>query len=232
MAMMRYTNSVHDASGNVLGGASVRVTHIASSTPALLYSDEGVTRITNPIIVRPDGVFSFYTYDGDYKIEVTSGGVTFTLDDVSLDVSHIVYKAAASDPVADSDVTAADTDLFFPVREDETYNFHAVLYVTSTLAADFKFQFSVPAATTDYGLRYRAIDGNFTAIIMDEVIAFGADEIVAYTVIPTLAPLIIDGTFKPTANGALQLMWAQGTATVAEDTIVGASSFIVWQRAT
>jgi len=231
MSMRQVTGYAVDPNGNTLGGASVRVGHLASSSPALLYSDEGTTRITNPIIARADGSFDFYTYDGDYSVSVTFGGTTYTLSDMSLDLGHIVYKNA--DEVINDAVTGAtyqnDDDLVFAVRNNEKYHFRMVLYVTTTVAADFKFIFTGP-----FGIGYfvySIIDGDGTTVIDNARQAVGAGVVANYTAIPTQIPLIAEGTFTANAHGVFQLQWAQNAAT-AVDTKVEEYSFIYWCRAT
>lgn len=83
--MIRYSDIVRDAAGNVLEGAEVTVKLAGTATLADLFSDDGVTPTANPTTTDSNGLFAFYIDAGDYDISVTKTGYgTFAESDVSI----------------------------------------------------------------------------------------------------------------------------------------------------
>lgn len=64
-----FTNSIPAA------GALVYVTNSTTGALATLYSDNGVTPITNPVTCDQTGFFSFYTADGIYNLQYMIGPI-------------------------------------------------------------------------------------------------------------------------------------------------------------
>jgi hypothetical protein len=76
--MQRYYDTVTDQRGNALAGARVAVQ--SGGTNVAIYSDDGVTRKTNPMTTDASGGFSFYAANGTYDLVVTSAsGVVSSL---------------------------------------------------------------------------------------------------------------------------------------------------------
>jgi hypothetical protein len=76
--MQRYYDTVTDQRGNALAGASVAVQ--SGGTNVAIYSDDGVTRKSNPMTTDASGGFSFYAANGTYDLVVTSAsGVVSSL---------------------------------------------------------------------------------------------------------------------------------------------------------
>lgn len=71
-----------------LSGVTVTVVNDATGLPAVLYSDNGVTLITAPIITDANGYYSFYAADGKYT--VTHSGVRLS--------SPVLRKIILEDP--------------------------------------------------------------------------------------------------------------------------------------
>ena len=95
--MRKYAEVILDTAGNVVNGASVTVYLIGTTTKAALYSDEGVTQITNPVTSSSNGRFSFYVADGEYDLKVSGSNLTtYTVLDVQIvdTYAHI----SATDP--------------------------------------------------------------------------------------------------------------------------------------
>ena len=66
--MQKYINVLQDKFGNVMPGVSVLVTTYPAGTTPLIYSDNGITAIPNPIITDSNGNFAFYAASGRYQL--------------------------------------------------------------------------------------------------------------------------------------------------------------------
>lgn len=65
-------------------GASVTVRLQSTNAIATIYSDNGVTTISQPLITDSGGRYEFYAANDRYKIEYDYSGATTTIEDVSL----------------------------------------------------------------------------------------------------------------------------------------------------
>ena len=66
-------------------GFTVAVVHYPSLATAAIYSDDGVTPSSNPLVVPSTGDFHFYALAGRYSITISKVGVlSKTLDDILL----------------------------------------------------------------------------------------------------------------------------------------------------
>ncbi|WP_155635588.1 glycosyl hydrolase family 28-related protein [Burkholderia territorii] len=103
-----FTNSIPAA------GAKVFVTDSTSGNLVTLYSDNGVTQITNPVTCDQTGFYSFYVADGTYNLQYMIGPVTLrTLTNVQIyDQSNIPEISGAvtiTNEIADGTATDAAT---------------------------------------------------------------------------------------------------------------------------
>jgi hypothetical protein len=74
--MQKYTNSVTNInSGRPVPNASILVTDSLGAT-ATIYSNNGVTTQTNPIVTGADGEYSFYAANGRYTVAISANGFT------------------------------------------------------------------------------------------------------------------------------------------------------------
>ena len=73
--MQRYTNILVNGSGNVVAGASVQVLTMPSGSLASIYSDNGITSASNPLITDASGSFTFYAADGTYSLLISGNGI-------------------------------------------------------------------------------------------------------------------------------------------------------------
>jgi hypothetical protein len=73
--MQKYHNAVLDPSGNALAGVEITVRTLGD-TLATLYSDNGITVTTNPVLSAADGEYSFYCANGRYNLTFTGTGIT------------------------------------------------------------------------------------------------------------------------------------------------------------
>lgn len=70
--MQRYFDAVQNRAGDALVGASVMVYIGGTTTPATLYSDNGVTPTANPLTTNVDGEYAFYAANGTYTLVITA----------------------------------------------------------------------------------------------------------------------------------------------------------------
>jgi hypothetical protein len=84
--VQKYQNAIQDVKGNAVAGATVAVYIYGTTTPATIYSDNGVTPIVgNSVTTDSSGEFFFYAANGRYSLTVTA--INFTTDayrDISL----------------------------------------------------------------------------------------------------------------------------------------------------
>jgi parallel beta-helix repeat protein len=77
--MQKYQNAIQDVNGNAVAGATVAVYLYGTTTPATIYSDNGITPIVgNSVTTSSVGEFFFYAANGRYSLTVTA--VHFTSD--------------------------------------------------------------------------------------------------------------------------------------------------------
>lgn len=96
---------------NVLGvvspliGATVTVLTNPGATPASLFSDNGVTAMTNPFNTDANGAYSFYAADGRYTVNIVKAGYVAIAEDLILDdpndvnITRVVTAVGATDAV-------------------------------------------------------------------------------------------------------------------------------------
>lgn len=83
--MQKYINNVTASNGDAIRGALITVQN-PDTTPAQLYSDNGVTPVSQPLVTDSLGGFSFYAADGRYNLFVHINGVLVsTITDILLE---------------------------------------------------------------------------------------------------------------------------------------------------
>lgn len=83
--MQRYLNSIANSTGSPVAGAIVQVNNYPAGTPATIYSDNGITTQTNPILTDTNGAFSFYANDGHYQLVISGTNISpLTINDILL----------------------------------------------------------------------------------------------------------------------------------------------------
>ena len=87
-------------------GASVTVKDYPTNNLSTIYSDDGVTQITQPILTDSAGKFEFYAANGSYNIEYDFNGDITTDTDVSI---VELEKATTPQAQAGTDDTAYST---------------------------------------------------------------------------------------------------------------------------
>lgn len=140
----------------------------------------------------------------------------------------------ADETVNNDDTVQADDDLLFPVGLNETWQFMAVLRVTTTTIADWLFGFQGPAGSSGvFGYMWTADPTPPGAQIISRG-AVGAvntlTELIQWDDAAVGFPVLVEGYVSTAGTGGnLTLQWAQGTPEVS-DTKVLEGSFIIAHR--
>src|SRR5437879_1491423 len=80
--MQKYLTYLQDTAGNALVGASVTV-NVKGGGIATIYSDNGVSQKTNPIVTSSDGSAWFYAANGHYDLVYAQAGFSFLAGDTT-----------------------------------------------------------------------------------------------------------------------------------------------------
>ena len=111
-------------------GASVTVKDYPTNNLSTIYSDDGVTQITQPILTDSAGKFEFYAANGRYNIEYDFNGDITT----DIDVSIVeLEKATTAQARAGTDDTAYST----PKKVADYVNFYGIGTDNAQNIADF-----------------------------------------------------------------------------------------------
>lgn len=105
--MQKYQNTIQDKNGNGIVGASVLVQSYPGAVTSTIYSDNGVTTQTNPIVTDAFGNVAFYAADGAYQLVVSGSGIaSYTLTDIRLATDTItIIKKSFVQVVCPADTT-------------------------------------------------------------------------------------------------------------------------------
>lgn len=76
MPFVRHYETVRDALGKVVPGASVLVEHPAGGAASLADDPDGIVPLSNPLTAGDNGRVGFYIQAGLYNITTTNPGVT------------------------------------------------------------------------------------------------------------------------------------------------------------
>lgn len=137
-----------------------------------------------------------------------------------------VFARLASNFTKNNSVTLADvTALSFTVAANETWAFEVVVFGVSTVAADWKFDFTGPAAPTAV---FVGVTGSMDLPTTSAVNAFSSAFVAGAGGVQE--QLIIRGLLRNGANaGTVQLQAAQNTLDVSTTTIFAESYLIAWR---
>jgi hypothetical protein len=84
--VQRYQDSIILSTGQAVVGASVQVLTYPAGAVATIYSDNGSTTTTNPLITDGNGHFAFYAADARYSLVITKVGIApITVSDILLE---------------------------------------------------------------------------------------------------------------------------------------------------
>ena len=105
--MRNYNNVVQNATGQAVAGAVVVVT-VAAQPPgtgaaASVYSDDGLTPISNTVIADNLGRFSFYVPSGKYDLAISGGTPAITVPFILTNeeiADHLEFKPQDTQPLS------------------------------------------------------------------------------------------------------------------------------------
>lgn len=107
--MQKYFDNVISSNGTPLSGASIQV-NVSGGSAATLYSDNGITTRSNPVLTDSLGYFDFYVANGNYDLIVTKAGYpSVTRSDVTIGGSSDSTNIAQSVTIA----SAVDSGINF-----------------------------------------------------------------------------------------------------------------------
>jgi hypothetical protein len=105
--MQRYNNNVQGPNGQAIVGAAVVVTAAANpagtGAPAIVYSDDGLTQISNTLLTDALGRFGFYVPSGKYDLSFSGGSPLISQPYVLANVEitdHLEFKVLDTTPLA------------------------------------------------------------------------------------------------------------------------------------
>lgn len=85
MALRRLGGVALDSNGRAISGAAITVFAQNTTTASAIFSDEaGATTKANPFTADTAGRWDFYIDTGVFDIKIVGGGVTYTLEDVTV----------------------------------------------------------------------------------------------------------------------------------------------------
>lgn len=173
--MQKYTDVVQDVHGSVISGASVTIT-TNNGGAAVIYSDNGITVLSQPIQTNGLGRFSFYAADGRYNINVTANGVSSSVLDILLE-DYTTDLASSTGSSLVGHIASGTGAVARTVQAKLRDTVHVFDFMTTAQIADIKagtalvdvtvnFQTAVTAAIT-YGHKLKVSSGiyNLTAPI-------------------------------------------------------------------
>lgn len=133
------------------------------------------------------------------------------------------FARKSSNQDVDGTTLTNDTNLLFTVVNGETWHFSCHLLVTTTATADFKFTFTIPATTANSGVTTSRRTGDATTV---NTVVASLDTTNVIALNETTIQIDVVGFIIPSANGTVQLQWAQNTDDGANLTTVNAGSWI------
>ena len=176
-----------------------------------------------------------YTDIGNNDIDPESSGTTVLFTALRDNIVALYentrvlkWKAAHEGPVED-DIYQNDDDIVFTIRANEEWAFRMMLLIMTTAAADFKLRFTQTGAGASN--TYASLEAfHNDALVQAQSFQIETGVTVSYPG-PVTEPLFVNGTFLSGANPVvIQLQWAQGINTPADDTYVLANSFLAAHR--
>src|SRR5579859_1412797 len=96
--MKNYADSLVINTNNILSpavGASVTV-NIHNGGPAVIYSDDGITPTSNPVITDANGRYNFFVADGRYDL-IFSGNNFTTFTNSNIEIADVTEATVSAD---------------------------------------------------------------------------------------------------------------------------------------
>ena len=207
--MQKYYSNIISSSGKPVAGASVLVVNYPANTTATIYSDNGITTTTNPIIADAFGQFSFYAANGRYGLSVTASGLTgFSFPDFILDDSQSSLTYTDTGIVASFASTVAGYNQIILQNKSAASNASTNLNISNDAAtattnfAEFGINSSTYSGTSSLNLAGAAylatastdlVIGTYAAKAIHFVVASNANDAAQVTTsnIFTVAPISV-----------------------------------------
>ena len=158
--MQIYSDNVQDRYGNAIEGANVAITVTATGVPAMLYADNGITPIANPMKTDKNGEFFCFLARGNYTRNVTSSiaqmDLTYVFEVVDLLTlsdeagASLVAVVDARDAALNSAAisSAAEDGAVVAVTQSLGYAAAAAASALTVLAVETRFRRTGAAAPT------------------------------------------------------------------------------------
>lgn len=164
--------------------------------------------------------------DGDVWVDSNNGvlsvNVSGTATSVGLTFARVVKSVDQT--LANDTTLQNDDELTFNINANKNYQGMLIFYNTCPNAANFKIAFTVPSGATMDGLDYGQLSGGNAISILDLTSAQVIDS--------NTDPRVIIYNFKinnGSTAGAVTLQWAQNVIDVGINTVLMASSIIVYE---
>lgn len=107
MALRRLGGVALDSNGRAISGAAITVFAQNTTTASAIFSDEaGATTKANPFTADTAGRWDFYIDTGVFDIKIVGGGVTYTLEDVT--VQNLLTHASRHSKGGADEITHAN----------------------------------------------------------------------------------------------------------------------------
>ena len=103
--MQKYIGNAQDKRGAAIVGASVYVTNLIGTIP-VIYSDNGVTVATNPLVTDNSGEYYFYAANGRYSLDIRAAGFA----------PEVITDILLNDPVGSSGGTVTNVTGTSPIQ--------------------------------------------------------------------------------------------------------------------
>lgn len=89
--MPKFQGYARDGNGNTIGGATVGVYLVGTSTLATIYSDDTLdNNLANPLVTTDDGEYEFFAKSGHYTVQISKTGYSTYSEDVKIVAPQIL----------------------------------------------------------------------------------------------------------------------------------------------
>jgi len=137
-------------------------------------------------------------------------------------VNQLIIKTA-DETINNDAVLHNDTELFFTVEANSTYNWMLMWYYITENAADIQFNYSIPAGAT--GFRNNGNwNGTADSTTPDMTVATNINTLFAEKITQQVGRIIVGGT-----AGTVNFQWAQQTQNASNSITRQGSMLVVWK---